>query len=75
MLFLLILIYEYLLTAIGLTPSDSSTADIYTQTIRGTTQLTFGGRNYFFFNFSTACILNVNNTGTKQVRIMKQTAF
>jgi len=29
----------------------------------------------FFFNFSTSCIYNVNNTGTKQVRIMKQTAF
>ena len=36
--------------------------------------LTFWRRNYFF-NFSTHCILNVNNTGTKQVRIMKQTAF
>ena len=31
-------------------------------------------RNYFF-NFSTSCIQNVNNTGTKQVSIMKQTAF
>jgi len=29
----------------------------------------------FFFNFSTSCIQNVNNTGTKYVRIMKQTAF
>ena len=29
----------------------------------------------FFFNFSTPCIQNVNNTGTKQVSIMKQTAF
>ena len=29
----------------------------------------------FFLNFSTLCIYNVNNTGTKQVRIMKQTAF
>ena len=28
----------------------------------------------FFFNFSTPCIQNVNNTETKQVRIMKQTA-
>ena len=37
--------------------------------------LTFWRRNYFFFNFSTACIQNVNNTGTKYVRIMKQTAF
>jgi len=27
----------------------------------------------FFFNFSTHCIQNVNNTGTKNVRIMKQT--
>ena len=36
--------------------------------------LTFWRRNYFF-NFSTHCIQNVNNTGTKQVRIMKQTAF
>jgi hypothetical protein len=30
----------YLLTAIGLTPGDSSTAYIYTQTIKWTTQLT-----------------------------------
>ena len=29
----------------------------------------------FFLNFSTLCIQNVNNTGTKYVRIMKQTAF
>ena len=29
----------------------------------------------FFFNFSTTCIYNVKNTGTKYVRIMKQTAF
>jgi hypothetical protein len=36
--------------------------------------LTFWSRNYFF-NFNTSCTLNVNNTGTKQVRIMKQTAF
>ena len=36
--------------------------------------LTFWCRNYFF-SFSTLCILNVNNTGTKHVRIMKQTAF
>jgi len=28
-----------------------------------------------FLNFSTPCILNVNNAGTKQVSIMKQTAF
>jgi len=30
----------YLLTAIGLTPSGSSTAHIYTQTVCRTTQLT-----------------------------------
>jgi len=36
--------------------------------------LTFWRRNYFF-NFSTPCILNVNNTGTKCVRFMKQTVF
>jgi len=29
----------------------------------------------FFFNFSTPCILNVNNTGTKYVRIMKKLHF
>ena len=29
----------------------------------------------FYFNFNTSCIQNVNNTGTKQVSIMKQTAF
>jgi hypothetical protein len=37
--------------------------------------LNFWRRNYFFLNFSTHCIQNVNNTGTKYVRIMKQTAF
>jgi hypothetical protein len=36
--------------------------------------LTFWCRNYFL-NFSTPCIQNSNNTGTKYVRIMKQTAF
>jgi hypothetical protein len=38
------------------------------------TLLTFRRQNYFF-NFSTPCIQNVNNTGTKYVTIMKQTAF
>jgi len=37
---MLILILIYLLTAIGLTPSDSSTVHIYTQTIHRTAQLT-----------------------------------
>jgi len=41
---------------------------------RWETILTFWRRNYFF-NFSTSCVENVNNTGTKYVRIMKQTAF
>ena len=36
--------------------------------------LTFWNRNYFF-NFSTPAYKIVNNTGTKQVRIMKQTEF
>ena len=36
--------------------------------------LTLWRRN-FFFNFSTLCIQNVNNTETKQASIMKQTAF
>jgi len=31
--------------------------------------------NLLVFNFSTLCIYNVNNTGTKQVRITKQTAL
>jgi uncharacterized integral membrane protein len=35
-----ILIYEYLLTAIGLTPGGSSTVHISTQRIHRTTQLT-----------------------------------
>ena len=38
------------------------------------TYLTFWNRNCFF-NFRTPCTQNVNNTGTKYVRIMKQTAF
>ena len=37
--------------------------------------LTLWRRNYFFFNFRSSCIQNVNNTGTKEVSIMKQTAF
>ena len=36
--------------------------------------LNFWRRNYFL-NFSTCFIQNVNNRGTKYVRIMKQTAF
>jgi len=35
----LILIFIYLLTAVGLTPSGSSTVHIYTQTVHRTTQL------------------------------------
>jgi len=38
------------------------------------TRLTFWLRNYFL-NFSTPYIKSVNKTGTKYVRIMKQTAF
>ena len=33
------------------------------------------GAGIIFLNFSTPCIWNMNNTGTKYVRIMKQTAF
>ena len=29
----------------------------------------------FFFKFQHTCIQNVNNTGNKEVSIMKQTAF
>jgi len=29
----------------------------------------------YFFNFSTFCILNVYNTGTKYVKSMKQSTF
>jgi len=32
-------------------------------------------RQNYFLHFSTLCIQNVNKTGTKYVRIMKQTAF
>ena len=45
-----------------------------TDSFVGYFELTFWRRNYFFY-FSTSCIWNVNNTGTKYVRIMKQTAF
>jgi hypothetical protein len=34
-------------------------------------QLTLWCRSFFFFNFCTPCIWNVNNTGTKRGRIMK----
>ena len=40
MLLVLILIWIYLLTAIGLTPGGSSTVHIYKQTIHRTAQLT-----------------------------------
>ena len=36
--------------------------------------LTFWSRSYVL-KFSTPCIQSVNNTGTKQVRIMKQTGL
>ena len=39
-----------------------------------TRKLTFWRRNYSF-NFSTPCTQNVNITGTKHVRIIKQTPF
>jgi len=41
---------------------------------RGVCILTFWRQNYIF-NFSTPSIKNVNNTRTKCVRFMKQTAF
>jgi len=42
--------------------------------VKSILKLTFLRRNYFF-NFSSPSIEYVNNTGTKYVRIMKQTAF
>jgi len=48
--------------------------DLPLQSLTEQGNLTLWRRNYFF-NFSTLCIKNVNNTGTKQVSIMKQTAF
>ena len=39
-----LLILIYLLTAVGLTPSGSSTIHVYTQTIHRTTINNFGGR-------------------------------
>jgi hypothetical protein len=42
---------------------------------RGSTVINPLAPELFFFNFSTPCISNVNNTGTKQVGIMKLTAF
>jgi hypothetical protein len=38
-----------LLTAIGLTPGDSSTVHIYTQTIHRTTQLKTLEQNYYYY--------------------------
>jgi len=35
----------------------------------------FWRRNYFFLILAHPVYKNVNNTGSKQVRIMKQTAF
>ena len=42
--------------------------------VSDTFSLTFWCRNYFFLILAHLYI-NVNNTGTKYVRIMKQTAF
>jgi len=44
-------------------------------TILVSDQLNLMAPELFFFNFSTPSIYNVNNTGTKYVRFMKQTAF
>jgi hypothetical protein len=33
------------------------------------------GAAIIFLNFSTSCIQNMNNTGTKYVRNMKESAF
>ena len=48
--------------------------DFITERIKPLGRLTFRCRN-FLLNFSTLCILNVNNTWTKKGSIMKQTAF
>ena len=53
-------------------PTESTSFTKYTKLI--TTDVTQVS-GIIFFNFSTPCILNVNNTGTKYVRVMKQTAF
>jgi len=54
--------------------SRLDTRHSYNGKTRQTRALTFWRWNYFF-NFSTPCIQNVNNTGTKEVSIMNQTAF
>ena len=41
----------------------------------GVKGLTFWRRNYFFLILAHSVYKMVNNTGTKYVRIMKQTAF
>ena len=53
---------------------DFAVIGVRLETITLLSALTLWRRNYFF-NFSTPCIQNVNNTGTEQVSIMKQTAF
>ena len=55
--------------------SDTETRVPFPPVILCPNYLTLWRRNYFFFNFSTPCVQNVNNTGTKQVSIMKQAAF
>ena len=41
----------------------------------GETKINPSAPELFVINFSTPCTQNVDNTGTKQVSIMKQTAF
>jgi hypothetical protein len=50
--------------------SDTKMEDIQYTKARLGTSLTLSARHPFQ-NFSTPCILNVNNTGAKQRRIMK----
>ena len=66
------------------TTYQHSTAACAVTTLRNTHNSVFAGpaiswltfwRQNYFLNFSTPCIQNMNNTGTKYVRIMKQTAF
>ena len=72
---LTVLIFYSLANAISKLPEDGAEAPKHEGEFINNLIFNLLAPELFFFNFSTPCIQNVNNTGTKYVRIMKQTAF
>jgi len=88
LILILILILIYLLTAVGLTPSCSSTVHIYTQTVHRTTQLTTHRTTHLTTNWEecgprpivasytlTFALQLIKNHGKTSVRVAEECQF